>query len=77
MVPGSGQKRVRQRRPEKRIERRTLKKRSVKEHHAKLIGKNSREAERRNTLREAEDPKLDYILSKVALWFLSEKLVLH
>ena len=32
-------------------------KRSVKEHHTKLIGKNSREAERRNVLREAEDPE--------------------
>jgi len=39
----------------KRIERRTLKKRSVKENHTKLIGKNSREVERRNTLREAKD----------------------
>jgi hypothetical protein len=27
----------------------------VEELHAKLIGKSSREAERRNTLREAED----------------------
>ena len=32
-------------------------KRSVKEHHTKLIAKNSREAERRNVLREAEDPE--------------------